>query len=263
MGAIVLERIRRVYRFGVEKDAWDHVPEPDNHFIAYKLYGETVHEYAGETHAFSQDMAMVANSEEMYRVIHHTRTGVGRKGDCIAVHFSARSPLDLSIAMYDCSGQPRIRSDFFHILDAWNQYEASGEITYYYACISYFYSILQRLQGISEAKEGQADSNKRLTIACGYFERNYSNNMLSISDAAEAAGVSTRRLSELFAQHFHTTPGRFLTGVRIRAAVELLEGPSSIVEIAERTGYANPSYFIRVFHREMGVSPAAYRAKMK
>ena len=70
--------------------------------------------------------------------------------------------------------------------------------------------------------------------------------------------------SALFLEQYHKPPGRYLTSLRIEAAAELLrEGSLMISEIAALTGYASANYFIRVFHREVGVSPSAYRMETR
>ena len=263
MKLIELASIRKVYRFGISRSAWEHVPEEDNHFLAYKLFGRTVHEYGGETHVFTKDMVMVANSGEAYRVTSHMPPADSKRGDCIAVHFSTYAPMSPQISMMSCASCPQMRGEFFRLLDSWNQYTATGNAADHYACISHFYAILQLLMLLMDQQNAQMNSDRRLILAREYLERNYSNSALSVSDAAEAAGLSVRRLNDLFTRRFHTTPGRYLTDVRLRAAVKLLSESAGIADIAALTGYASASYFIRVFHREMGVSPAAYREKTK
>ena len=52
----------------------------------------------------------------------------------------------------------------------------------------------------------------------------------------------------------------YLTRYRIVQAKRLLElSEESILDIALDIGFSSGSYFGRVFHREVGVTPSAYR----
>ncbi|MFX8016085.1 helix-turn-helix transcriptional regulator, partial [Acinetobacter baumannii] len=57
---------------------------------------------------------------------------------------------------------------------------------------------------------------------------------------------------------------RFLVKLRIDKARELLESTDlPIIEIAAQVGYDDPSYLARLFRREVGVTPAAYRRERR
>ena len=53
-----------------------------------------------------------------------------------------------------------------------------------------------------------------------------------------------------------------MTETRIEKACELLETTAaSVAEVAERVGFADATYFSRVFAREKKMSPLAWRRK--
>lgn len=258
MAKILLRDITKVYRFGIQAQSWEREAGQNSHFLAYKLHGFTLHESEGSLLPFARDMLMVAHADDHYRVLSHEMERDGFKGGCIAVHFTTLEPFDLHLAIYDCSRHPQIKSDFFKLLDAWNQYQSSKHSGSEYACISCFYSILSRMFLIIDP-ETQHSSDK-LTAAREYLNRNFADSTLSISAAADNAGMGQRRFGELFFQRYHITPGKYLTSCRIAAAVKLLQQEHlSIAEIASLTGYSSANYFIRVFRQEMGISPHAYR----
>ncbi len=65
-----------------------------------------------------------------------------------------------------------------------------------------------------------------------------------------------RRFGECAGQ----SPRQYILERRVRVAAQrLLFSSDGIEEIAEQTGFGNRFYFSRVFARQMGVSPAAYR----
>lgn len=257
MHRVLLDKILYVYRFGVQARSWERSMEGATHFLAYGLHGTTIHEYDGRQLSFGKDMMMVANSEDHYRVLYHEMEKEGPRGGCLAVHFTTVEPFDLHLAVYDCAGQPQIRSDFFRLLDTWNQYRAGGRPADEYACVSCFYSLLSRLFLLADHAPQSGD---RLAEAKEYLARNYADSTLCIADAAERAGLGQRRFGELFAARYRQTPGKYLTQCRMAAAVRLLKQEEmNMSAIASLTGYASASYFIRVFRQEMGVSPSVYR----
>ena len=83
---------------------------------------------------------------------------------------------------------------------------------------------------------------------------------LSMEELAGAANCSEASVYRLFREHVHTTPGRWLTRLRMERAANLLRTSTlAVSEIGERVGYADPFHFSRVFKRERGVSPRTYR----
>lgn len=121
MQPIMLKEITRVYRFGILAQSWERKNAAQDHFIAYKLHGVTLHETGGQSLPFARDMVMVANSEDLYRVTRHDPNSEGNRGGCIAIHFTTMEPFPLHMAIYDCASQPQMKSEFFRVLDVWNQ----------------------------------------------------------------------------------------------------------------------------------------------
>lgn len=88
--------------------------------------------------------------------------------------------------------------------------------------------------------------------ALQYIGDNYARD-ISLDTVAEQIGISPFYLSRLFKAERGETFVEYLTGVRMKAATRLAkETRLSIREIAERTGYGNPTYFCRVFKKYTG-----------
>jgi len=59
-------------------------------------------------------------------------------------------------------------------------------------------------------------------------------------------------------------PLEYVPSLRLEAASELLEGSEEPVEeIAYRVGYENITFFRRLFRRQKGMTPAAYRRQFR
>lgn len=87
---------------------------------------------------------------------------------------------------------------------------------------------------------------------------------LSIEELAASAGCSEASVYRSFRQHAHTSPARWISRLRAqRAAVLLRTTTLRVCEISQRVGLADPFHFSRLFKRQMGASPRAYRDRKK
>lgn len=83
---------------------------------------------------------------------------------------------------------------------------------------------------------------------------------VTVDDMADAAGLSRYHFTRLFTARQGLSPARFMTHLRLREAVRLLQNePLSIKEIAAQCGFSDPSYFCRVFRKTYQTSPQAFR----
>jgi two-component system response regulator YesN len=100
--------------------------------------------------------------------------------------------------------------------------------------------------------------------AAAYIQRNFSRSDLSLTDVAEAVGVNPSYLSRLMKQELGMPFSKYLTNVRLNAAVQMMNrGEARIRQIGERVGYATPHYFSTAFKKVLGTSPAEYRSEDK
>lgn len=83
---------------------------------------------------------------------------------------------------------------------------------------------------------------------------------LSLEDAAEHVNLSVGYLSNYFKQKMGMIFVDYLTKLRIEKAKELLMHTNEkIYKVAEQVGYQNSQYFVTIFKKKTGVTPAEYR----
>jgi transcriptional regulator GlxA family with amidase domain len=86
----------------------------------------------------------------------------------------------------------------------------------------------------------------------------------TLSALAATAGVSARHLSRLFLAETGHTPQHFVDRTRLEAACAMLTGSqASLDQIAEQTGLGSSESLRRLFHRELAITPSAYRNRFK
>ncbi|HNY17030.1 MAG TPA: helix-turn-helix domain-containing protein [Treponemataceae bacterium] len=102
-----------------------------------------------------------------------------------------------------------------------------------------------------------------LVKAIAFIGESYSR-QIQLSDAAEAANVSSAYLSRLFSEHTGSSFVDYLTALRIERAERLIrENRLSIKEVAFATGYQDPNYFSKLFRKIVGVSPTMYAERIR
>jgi AraC-like DNA-binding protein len=83
---------------------------------------------------------------------------------------------------------------------------------------------------------------------------------LPMTDYARRANMSVSNFIRRFRAHTGLPPQRYITRFRMSHARELLSSSQlPITDIARIVGYDNPLYFSRMFKKETGMSPRAYR----
>jgi AraC family transcriptional regulator len=83
---------------------------------------------------------------------------------------------------------------------------------------------------------------------------------LTLAELADVAVLSRFYFSRVFRAVTGTSPGRFLTAIRLARAKNLLaETSTSVTEISYKVGYNSLGTFTSRFTRSVGISPARYR----
>ncbi|MGN0335542.1 MAG: AraC family transcriptional regulator [Lachnospiraceae bacterium] len=133
---------------------------------------------------------------------------------------------------------------------------------YHLAIKSYLFQIfytLFRYYPVSEFHAKESKSLEKLKVVLTYIRENYSH-PITIEEIAGECFYSKSYFMKFFKESMGTGFIQFLNDYRLNVASRLLmETDESILEIAEKTGFDNLSYFTRLFKRRYGVTPGQYR----
>jgi len=95
-----------------------------------------------------------------------------------------------------------------------------------------------------------------------YISANYSY-PITIKDIADYVGLSRSHLFRSFETVLNQSPKEYLTEFRMKQACYLLEHSDlSINAVATSVGFENSLYFSKMFHKQKGVSPRAYKISL-
>lgn len=123
-------------------------------------------------------------------------------------------------------------------------------------------SVTAHLIGVCEAirEKRNGKSHNLVERVRAIIDRRFADNELTVAEIGKEVYLTDTYVSLLFKQETGKTVNEYLTQVRIEKAKELLLDPRhKFYEICYAVGYADPSYFSKLFKRITGFTPSAYR----
>lgn len=86
------------------------------------------------------------------------------------------------------------------------------------------------------------------------------NREITLNELATMMDMSKYYFLRFFKQSMGITPHQYVIHKRIEKAKKLLrQGKLSIVEVAAKCGFSSQSHFAKAFHKNIGITPRAYR----
>ena len=116
---------------------------------------------------------------------------------------------------------------------------------------------------LSEAR-GEKSDYRLIQSVQEYVRNNYQNPELTNFEIAQKFNYHPYHVSRLMKAHTSKTLRDYIIDYRLRMAKNYLITTSlSVTEIAEKTGFASYTYFIKIFRERTGVSPLKYKNQNK
>lgn len=105
-------------------------------------------------------------------------------------------------------------------------------------------------------------SEDALIANCQVWAATHYNEPAPVAAMARLAGLSERSLARRFQKATGMAPIQYIQTIRIEEAKQMLEATQEPVEaIAQYLGYEDASFFVRLFKRQVRLSPSQYRRK--
>ncbi|KPL72116.1 hypothetical protein ADN00_16315 [Ornatilinea apprima] len=122
---------------------------------------------------------------------------------------------------------------------------------------------LSHVNAALERKRRLSTNAQKLVRQAMVFIQDHYTDPISRADVAKHVNIAEDYLTYCFRQELGTTPIKYLQRFRINQAKNLLKNSDkSITEIAVETGFSDSGYFSRLFHRETGMSPEAFKLSL-
>ncbi len=237
---------------------WNGSTRKDNHCILQcTLSGEGELEIDGEVYSLRRGDTFIVDipNDHCYRL-----PLTSQEWEIIYLEFSKES-LPLFKKLYQMEGH------YFHtnpkllkLVTQLYKMAIDDKLEDIYQNSRYAYELLMNLMSHFSKEIEQKTFSFYVDRGKKFIEENYSQ-LIGMEEIADYVQLSKFHLTREFKKEIGTTPGNYLTQVRMRKAIELLifSQHLTIEEIAIQVGYNNGNYFSKVFKREIGVSPKGYR----
>lgn len=119
--------------------------------------------------------------------------------------------------------------------------------------------LLEKLKTSKQTSSISMRHNDRIKQMLSFIFQHFAET-ISIQEIAHAGFCSERECYRLFQNCLHMTPNEYLINYRLQKACDKLQKTSDpITDIGHSCGFANSSYFGRVFKEHLGCTPSAYR----
>ena len=140
---------------------------------------------------------------------------------------------------------------------------AIENIRYAMATFQHYLASLRFIQQYRNADDKSNYSNDIINVVIHYFDENIERR-LTLKEIADFSGLSQSWLSTIFKERTGHSPLNYFNFMKIRKACTLLDNTDmKLNQISLKLGIDDQYYFSRLFSHIMGVSPKAYRNRVK
>lgn len=95
-----------------------------------------------------------------------------------------------------------------------------------------------------------------------YIQENYKNPDLNVSQTGLHFNMTPSYLSAIYKKQTGSSLLEYINQVRLEEAERLLEQGVSVVDVAERAGFRDSTYLIRVYKKKKGITPGQKKQKL-
>jgi AraC-like DNA-binding protein len=251
----------RIY-YVMEGEALLHLPEqnvrlqPHHMYIipaytvhSYECHGLFDHYYLHVYEGFKNEM----NLQEVYEL--PTEVEGSKAGASVFEHLCNRLP-DARLPhsdpnSYDTSAQMSGYVQRYRDMALWEKMELRGAML----------MIMSRF--IREAQPRVWTQDERMKRVLAYIHAHISDS-IDVDQLADVACITKPYFIRLFKHEFGLPPVQYINNKKVeRAQFLLYTTDMPVKEVAYALGFNDHSYFIRMFHKQMGITPQDYRQRMR
>ena len=184
---------------------------------------------------------------------------VEKYGICTVIELSlSNSASELAPCGFFIEGDKDISKSVLNLAHFW----ALKGPAYRSKCMSGVYDVITRISGIASYNSSLAGKYSLIHRSVKYIETNYADPDLYTPYLAEISGIGETYYRNIFIAVFNVPPTKYIQQYRVdKAKALLVDSELSVEEIALKVGFANSSYFCKVFKSVAGLTPSEYADK--
>lgn len=211
---------------------------------------------SGRCIAHSQGKAVTVNTGEILYATGNLSIDIINDGHIIGINIDGIIPEKYckeASGAYVTSGifAPFLPQQIMQIVSNYNSLSES------YLCNTAF----EIVNTLSNSDKKAVVASQVVTDAVILIKENYSR-VYGVEELAHNLNVSKSHLVREFCKYTGTTPGKYLTTVRVDAVKQLLVQENlSLNTIAALTGFSGDNYLCKAFKKVTGETPMSYRVK--
>ncbi len=118
------------------------------------------------------------------------------------------------------------------------------------------------VDAVEKAPAEDPEKIRRLRTLLTFLHSHY-REKITLSDAARQVNLCTSECCRFFKRQMGVSLFDYLLEYRIEQGIELLKAGCTVTEAAEKSGFASPAYFAKVFRGRTGRSPSQYRKESR
>lgn len=190
---------------------------------------------------------------------------VEESGDCMIIEFETTPEQQAiftggTICEYITAGDKSI----FKIAKTLRQFYGLRGPAYYSKCFSELYSLITQISTTHAFNHSLAGKYGIIHNSVKFIEANYFRQDLYTPMLAELSGIGETYYRNIFLAVFNMPPAHYIQLYRVGKAKELLlNSDATIEEIAVAVGFANASYFCKVFKNLTDMTPSEFAQKCR
>ncbi len=252
ISSLIIAKINDIYSFKLKKHTTAEA-EFTHSVLIIKHAGLSTYTVNGKDYSASAETALFFPAGTSYSL------DVERFGGCTVIEFDAANPAEELVPTEFLIGDGK---EIAKMMTGIARFWALKGPAYHSKCLSEIYDVITMISNEHAFASSLAGKYGMIHKSVKYIENNYSNPDLYTPLLAEMSGMGETYYRNIFIAVFNTPPTKYIQQYRIDKSKELLVNSElSIDTIAIKVGFANASYFCKVFKSLTGMTPSDFASK--
>ena len=220
--------------------------------LVVKSSGKTSYDIGGKRFFADKDRIMFIPKDAEYEMY------IEKEGDCTVLELQIDNVEKYNACELFTGGDKEVFDTVKNIFHYWTLRGPAFRSK----CLSELYGLLTQISSIQSFSDTLAGKYGLIHRSVKYIEGNYNRQDLYTPMLADMSGMGETYYRSIFVAVFGVAPTRYIQQYRVNKAKELLiRSDASVEDIATAVGFANSSYFCKVFKSLTGLTPSEYAEK--